>query len=217
MSKNDVVAIFKFRTTDGRVKYYVWYEHGNSDVIDSMTFAEFREFVKGKRLTRNLETAKTIAAQLQRTNIPEYSFVVYDGYYNAFFTEHGYPNPSTGLQLKTNPVYLGLGEGDYVYDVRDKLDYEEPVDLEAIEAVWAMEIAEAAEAIEAVELADYEVRAAQWTSDKSSNSKELLQVKEELVKTKQELERSKLEVAYLKREAEALRQRAIILELGIRL
>jgi hypothetical protein len=197
MSKNDVVAIFKFRTTDGRVKYYVYYEHGNADVIDSMTFAMFREFVKGKKLASKLKTAKTLAAQLQKENIPEYLVVVYDGYFNAFSAEHGYPTPSTGLQFKSNPVYLGLGEGDYVYDVRDELDCE--LCRSQVQNIVLSKCEEP------------KVRATRWASRKAGKSNTVVPTNnEELVQIKEELARSKLEVEYLKREVEALKQRAII-------
>jgi hypothetical protein len=107
MSKNDIVVIYKFRTTSGETAFIAWYENNNADVVDAHTFAEFRELVRKGKQTTNAKTAVRIASRIQREEIPEYSVVVFDGYLNAFFEEEGVPSPSSPLRYKTNPVYLG--------------------------------------------------------------------------------------------------------------
>lgn len=112
MSKNDVVFVYKIRTTSGNIAYIVYYDHNNADVVDCFSFAEFRERFGTAVQTQSLETAIHIARGIQREETPEYSFVVYDGYLNAFLEgqEQDKPTPSYSLRLVTNPVYFGESE-----------------------------------------------------------------------------------------------------------
>lgn len=122
MSKNDVVVIYKFRTTSGKIMYYVWYDNNSADSVECFTFAEFRELIKGKHVTSNLKTAQHIASQIQKSEIPEYHFIVYDGYFNVLLVEDGNVNPSRPLQFRTNPEYLGRSEDDFSDDEQDFTD-----------------------------------------------------------------------------------------------
>jgi hypothetical protein len=110
MSKNDIVVIYKFRTTSGSIAYIAWYEGNNADFVDEHTFAEFRDLVRRGTQTQSLETAVRIARDIQREETPEYSFVIYDGYINAFHEEHGEQSPTSTLRFITNPCYLGEPE-----------------------------------------------------------------------------------------------------------
>ena len=119
MSKNDIVAVYKIRTTSGKIAYIVYYEKNNADIVDYFSFTAFRERFKTAKQTHSLETAICIARRIQRKKIPEYSFVVYDGYLNAFLEgqvpEQEKPKPSSTLRCETNPAYLRQSE-DFATD-----------------------------------------------------------------------------------------------------
>ena len=145
MSKNDIVVIYKFRTTSGSIAYIAWYEGNNADFVDEHTFAQFRDLVRRGKQTTSLETAVRIARRIQREETPEYSFVVYNGYINAFHEEHGVQSPSSTLRFITNPGYLGEPE-DLSTDESLFVSTDEVAALKAERNSYRMEATSAREA-----------------------------------------------------------------------
>lgn len=102
MSYNNLAVIYKFRTISDRIAYLVWYDNNNAEAIVDMSFEEFRDFTKKHRLTWSIDMARHIAFKIQQEKVPEYSYIVYEGYFNAFY-EEGYP--SQKIFLKNNPKF----------------------------------------------------------------------------------------------------------------